>query len=126
MSRIGRGVREIRIAERAGAFHVIYAAAFAEAVYVLHAFRKKSRATAKCDLVLAAMRFRGLLQRTPNEREPLRQRMGCDRIFAGRSRRNEGAFRIDDGHSPGRRWLEDDAGTGRPASRRHATAVERS
>jgi phage-related protein len=65
MSSIGPGVREIRIAERAGAFRVIYVAAFAEAVHVLHAFQKKSRTTAKRDLDLAAMRFRELLQRTP-------------------------------------------------------------
>ena len=64
MSSIGPGVREIRVAERAGAFRVIYVAAFDEAVHVLHAFQKKSRATAKRDLDLAAMRFRELLQRT--------------------------------------------------------------
>jgi phage-related protein len=34
---IGAGVREIRIREAAGAFRVIYAATFADVVYVLHA-----------------------------------------------------------------------------------------
>lgn len=41
-----------------GAFRVIYLAALAEAVYVLHAFQKKSRRTAKRDLDLAASRLR--------------------------------------------------------------------
>jgi len=57
-------VREIRIADRAGAFRVICVATFADAVYVLLAFRKKSRATAKRDLDVAASGFRELKQRT--------------------------------------------------------------
>jgi predicted XRE-type DNA-binding protein len=50
MPSIGAGVREIRVRERAGAFRVIYVATFADAVYVLHAFQKKTRQTAKRDL----------------------------------------------------------------------------
>ena len=46
MPSIGAGVREIRVRERAGAFRVIYVATFADAVYVLHAFQKKTRQTA--------------------------------------------------------------------------------
>ena len=65
MSSVGRGVREIRIAERAGAFRVIYVATFAKAVHVLHAFQKKSHATAKRDLDLAVGRSRELLLRRP-------------------------------------------------------------
>jgi phage-related protein len=37
MQAIGPGVREIRVRDASGAFRVIYVAAFAEAVYVLHA-----------------------------------------------------------------------------------------
>lgn len=55
---IGLGVREIRVRDAAGAFRVIYVATFAEAVYVLHAFQKKTQATDKRDLNLAALRFR--------------------------------------------------------------------
>jgi len=44
MKGIGSGVREIRIRGVAGAFRVIYIAAFAEAVYVLHAFQKENAA----------------------------------------------------------------------------------
>ena len=39
---IGRGVREIRI-HKQGGFRVIYITRFHEAVYVLHAFQKKTR-----------------------------------------------------------------------------------
>lgn len=58
MPGIGAGVREIRVRDEAGAFRVIYVAAFAEAVYVLHAFGKKTQRTAKRDLYLAAARLR--------------------------------------------------------------------
>ena len=52
------GAYEIRVRDQAGAFRVIYVAKFAHAVYVLHAFQKKTRQTATVDLELAAMRYR--------------------------------------------------------------------
>jgi phage-related protein len=60
MPSVGPGVREIRIGDAAGAFRVIYAATVGEYVYVLHAFQKKSRATAQRDIQLAKVRFRML------------------------------------------------------------------
>ena len=60
MSSIGPGVREIRIRDEAGAFRVIYIARFAEAVYVLHCFQKKTEKTARADLDLARKRYRDL------------------------------------------------------------------
>ena len=63
MPSIGAGVREIRVRERAGAFRVIYVATFADAVYVLHAFQKKTRQTARRDLDLAASRLREQMAR---------------------------------------------------------------
>lgn len=57
MRSIGPGVREIRVREASGAFRVLYIATLAEAVYVLHAFQKKTRATARRDLDLAAVRM---------------------------------------------------------------------
>lgn len=63
MPSIGAGVREIRVRERAGAFRVIYVAAFADVVYVLHAFQKKTRQTAKPDVDLAASRLREQMAR---------------------------------------------------------------
>lgn len=61
MKSIGTGVREIRVRDAAGAFRVLYVAMLTDAVYVLHAFQKKTRATAKRDLDVAALRLR-LLQ----------------------------------------------------------------
>ncbi|MEI9992897.1 MAG: type II toxin-antitoxin system RelE/ParE family toxin [Rhizomicrobium sp.] len=58
---VGPGVREIRIREPGGAFRVVYYAHFEEAVYVLHAFRKKTQKTAKRDLELAASRYAQLM-----------------------------------------------------------------
>ena len=62
MSTVGKGVKEIRIRESAGAFRVIYVAKFAEAVYVLHCFQKKTEKTSKADLDVAAKRYRDLLK----------------------------------------------------------------
>ena len=58
MTVVGAGVREIRIREADGAFRVIYVAKFARAIYVLHCFRKKTPATSKADLDIAAKRYR--------------------------------------------------------------------
>jgi phage-related protein len=66
MPSIGIGVREIRIRDTAGAFRIVYTAVFSETVYVLHAFQKKSRATALQDVRLAAARFKALVR----ERQP--------------------------------------------------------
>jgi phage-related protein len=60
---VGPGVREVRVRDVSGAYRVIYAATFLEAVFVLHAFQKKTRTTAKRDIDLAAARFRSLRSR---------------------------------------------------------------
>ena len=62
LNTVGQGVKEIRIREAAGAFRVVYVAKFAEAVYVLHCFQKKTAKTSKADLDLAAHRYRDLLK----------------------------------------------------------------
>lgn len=62
MPTLGAGVREIRIRDAAGAFRVIYVAKFADAVYVLHCFQKKTQKTSKPDLDLAESRYRELLK----------------------------------------------------------------
>jgi len=62
MPSIGPGVREIRIRDAAGAFRVIYVVKFADAVYVLHCFQKKSQKTSKMDLELAGSRYRDLMK----------------------------------------------------------------
>ncbi|MBN9071659.1 MAG: type II toxin-antitoxin system RelE/ParE family toxin [Rhizobiales bacterium] len=58
MPGIGAGVREIRIRDEHGACRVMYVASFEEAVYVLHAFQKKSQQTSKRDIEVAATRFK--------------------------------------------------------------------
>lgn len=62
MTSIGPGVREIRLREESGAFRVIYVAKFANTIFVLHCFQKKSAKTAKTDVDLAARRYRDLLK----------------------------------------------------------------
>ena len=57
MLSVGSGVNEIRI--HTGVEHrVLYVAKFEEAVYVLHAFEKKSRQTRDTDLALARERLK--------------------------------------------------------------------
>ena len=58
MKEVGPGVKEIRVHDATGAFRVIYLAARAEGVYVLHCFQKKTRKTRKADIDLAASRLR--------------------------------------------------------------------
>lgn len=60
MPTVGPGVREIRV-HAENEYRVLYVAKFAEAVYVLHAFVKKTQQTAKRDIDLAADRYRQLL-----------------------------------------------------------------
>lgn len=62
MNTVGQGVKEVRIRESVGTFRVIYVAKFADAVYVLHCFPKKTAKTSKADLHLAAKRYRDLLK----------------------------------------------------------------
>ena len=62
MNTMGQGVKEIRIRDEAGAFRVLYVAKFADAIYVLHCFQKKTGKTSKADVELAAKRYRELLK----------------------------------------------------------------
>lgn len=67
MATVGAGVREIRI-QTGRAFRVLYVAKFGEAIYVLHAFEKKSQRTAKRDLDLAQQRLAEVLRRRRSQR----------------------------------------------------------
>lgn len=61
---VGLGVREVRL--HTGVEHrVVYLAKFEEAVYVLHAFEKRSQRTPKRELELARHRLRTLLKQRP-------------------------------------------------------------
>ena len=57
MPSIGKGVEELRVWDDSGTYRVVYAARFADAVYVLHAFQKKTQATSKRDIELAKKRY---------------------------------------------------------------------
>ncbi|WP_089728176.1 type II toxin-antitoxin system RelE/ParE family toxin [Candidatus Thiosymbion oneisti] len=65
MPTIGRGAEELRVWDDSGTFRVIYTARLPDAVYVLHAFQKKTQTTSKRDLELARMRFSRLIQDEP-------------------------------------------------------------
>lgn len=60
MATIGSGVREIRVKDTSGAYRVVFVANLADAVYVLHAFQKKTQRTPARDLLLAQARFKEL------------------------------------------------------------------
>ena len=62
MPSIGKGVEEIRMWDDTGTYRVVYTARLADAVYVLHAFQKKTRATATRDIELAKKRFTELMR----------------------------------------------------------------
>lgn len=57
MKAVGAGVREVR-AHVGGEFRVFYVASIGNALYVLHAFRKKTQATSAKDLALGRQRFK--------------------------------------------------------------------
>jgi phage-related protein len=60
MKGVGPGVREIRVRDVSGAFRVVYIASLPDAVYVLHAFQKKTPRTSPRDIVLAQSRYKEL------------------------------------------------------------------
>jgi len=62
ISSVGHGVMELRIHSQLE-HRVFYLAKFAEAVFVIHAFQKKTRKTAKHDIDLAQHRLAALIQR---------------------------------------------------------------
>jgi phage-related protein len=57
MASVGTGVREIRI-HVLNEWRVIYVAKLADAIYVLHAFQKKTQRTRREDIELARRRYR--------------------------------------------------------------------
>ncbi len=60
---VGQGVREIRI-HMGLEFRVLYVAQFAEGLYVLHAFEKRTQRMSKCDIELGSKRLAALLAGT--------------------------------------------------------------
>jgi len=68
MTAVGPGVREIRV-QQGTAHRVFYLARFAEAIYVLHAFEKRSQKTPKRALDVARERYRLLIQARRKEKQ---------------------------------------------------------
>lgn len=62
MQTIGKGAYEIRVRDETGAYRVLYVTKFAEAIYVLHCFQKKTQKTEKLDLGIAAKRYGDLMK----------------------------------------------------------------
>ncbi len=58
MPSVGPGAYELRVRDETGAFRVIYVAKFEDAIYVLHAFQKKTRRTQKSDIEVATKRYK--------------------------------------------------------------------
>lgn len=54
---VGAGTMEIRI-HKEGEWRIIYVAKFERAVYILHAFEKKTQKTRQADIDLARQRYR--------------------------------------------------------------------
>lgn len=68
MQSIGPNVREIRIHISEGIYRVIYTAKFEEAVYVLHAFQKKTEKTGNLDRDIARRTYKKLLEERSHEK----------------------------------------------------------
>lgn len=62
MESVGPGVREIRIRDERGIYRVMYVTKFADAVYVLHCFQKKTQKTTPGDIALAKRRYKELVR----------------------------------------------------------------
>ncbi|HEY4359134.1 MAG TPA: type II toxin-antitoxin system RelE/ParE family toxin [Acidobacteriaceae bacterium] len=62
MPSVGQGVEEIRVWVESGTYRVMYIARLSEAVYVLHAFQKKTQQTSKRDIEVARARLENLLR----------------------------------------------------------------
>jgi phage-related protein len=60
MPAVGSGVQEIRI-HAGNEYRIMYVARLAEAVYVLHAFEKKTQKTTRSDVEIARVRFQSLM-----------------------------------------------------------------
>jgi phage-related protein len=62
MTTIGPGVREIRLRDDSGIYRVIYVTKFADRIFVLHCFQKKTQKTTRADIDLASRRYKELLK----------------------------------------------------------------
>lgn len=59
--KIGSGVKEIRISDSGNAYRVMYVAKFANKLYVLHSFQKKTQKTRPQDIEIAKTRYNAIM-----------------------------------------------------------------
>lgn len=72
MPSVGPGVYELRV--RTGLEHrVFYLAKFAEGIYILHAFEKKTQQTSRRDIGLGCDRYREVLRQRQGASKPVRR-----------------------------------------------------
>ena len=62
MNIVGAGVVELKVDDAGGWYRVFYVAKFAEGVYVLHSFKKKTNKTAAADIELGQRRYELLVE----------------------------------------------------------------
>jgi phage-related protein len=67
MPTVGAGTGEVRVQGKR-AFRVFFVARFHEAIYILHAFEKKSQATARRDIELGRTRYQALVRARAEDR----------------------------------------------------------
>jgi phage-related protein len=61
MPTIGKGVEEIRIWAE-GTYRIFYVSRFSEAIYILHAFCKKTQKTSQQDIDLGKQRYQQMMK----------------------------------------------------------------
>ncbi|MGO9438118.1 MAG: type II toxin-antitoxin system RelE/ParE family toxin [Terracidiphilus sp.] len=76
MQSIGQGVFELKAADEAAWYRVIYLARIENTIYVLDSFKKKSRKTEKNDLNRARARLAQVRQRLQEERTDAQRKSG--------------------------------------------------
>ena len=62
MATVGMGVNEIRLRDKTGLARVFYVAKFEEAVFILHAFEKKTQKTDDRDIEIGKRRYKVLIE----------------------------------------------------------------
>ena len=57
---IAKGAHELRLKDKSGQYRVVYIVKVKDAIYLVHAFKKKTQATAKKNIDIATKRCRSL------------------------------------------------------------------
>ena len=127
MASVGPGVREVRVCEEGGTFRVLYVTRIEEAIYVLHAFQKKTRAARR--RATGTWRPRGCGRSSGGGEHggarDLRERLGRDRGHARGRGAHAAALGADDGGRARGARLGADPGRGGPTPWRDAAAPQR-